>query len=172
MSSTTTESSIHLDDLDCKIINRLQEGFPLVRNPFARAAIQIGCTEQELIDPPVDLGKKVQCLPDQRQEDAYCCDDRNDGRRPKDRPQDALRPIAGAEAGRDLTNGDYGGRRRPNDGGDRDAPNAQRVQVRHIACQRRAQFVPRRGNAPQRNCAGIMQDRGNFQIRETGRQTD
>ncbi len=50
MSSTTTESSIHLDDLDCKIINRLQEGFPLVPNPFARVAIQIGCTEQELID--------------------------------------------------------------------------------------------------------------------------
>jgi siroheme decarboxylase len=44
------ETTIDLDDLDRKIINHLQEGFPLVPNPFARAAIQIGCAEQDLID--------------------------------------------------------------------------------------------------------------------------
>ncbi len=44
------ETTIDLDDLDRKIINHLQEGFPLVPNPFARAAIQIGCTEQDLIE--------------------------------------------------------------------------------------------------------------------------
>ena len=41
---------IALDELDRKIINRLQDSFPLVPNPFARVALQIGCTEQDLID--------------------------------------------------------------------------------------------------------------------------
>ena len=41
---------IALDELDRKIINRLQDAFPLVPNPFARVALQIGCTEQDLID--------------------------------------------------------------------------------------------------------------------------
>ncbi len=39
-----------LDDLDRKILNRLQEGFPLAPNPFAKVAIGIGCTEHELIE--------------------------------------------------------------------------------------------------------------------------
>ena len=50
MSSTLAHPTFALDDLDRKIINRLQEGFPLVPNPFARAATQIGCTEQDLIN--------------------------------------------------------------------------------------------------------------------------
>jgi siroheme decarboxylase len=53
------ETTIDLDDLDRRIINHLQEGFPLVPNPFARAAIQIGCTEQELIDRVTKLREEA-----------------------------------------------------------------------------------------------------------------
>ena len=50
MALDNTETGFVLDDLDREIINHLQEGFPLVPNPFAQVAIEIGCTEQELID--------------------------------------------------------------------------------------------------------------------------
>lgn len=40
---------VTLDDLDRVILNRLQEGFPLVAKPFAVVANEIGCTELELI---------------------------------------------------------------------------------------------------------------------------
>lgn len=38
-----------LDDIDRKIINGLQGGFPLVERPFAAAAEPLGLTEDELI---------------------------------------------------------------------------------------------------------------------------
>lgn len=50
MSRDATDTRYVLDDLDRQIINHLQEGFPLAPNPFAQAATQIGCAEQDLID--------------------------------------------------------------------------------------------------------------------------
>ena len=37
------------DDTDRRIINALQEGFPLSPRPFAEAAVQLGLTESDLI---------------------------------------------------------------------------------------------------------------------------
>lgn len=42
--------SLALDELDKAIINCLQEGFPLVPNPFTAVAARLGCSEQELLD--------------------------------------------------------------------------------------------------------------------------
>lgn len=50
MSRHDLAAAPQLDDLDRKILNRLQEGFPLVPNPFAKVALGIGCTESELIE--------------------------------------------------------------------------------------------------------------------------
>lgn len=38
-----------LDDLDRSIVNRLQDGFPLVEQPFAVVASELGCSEAALI---------------------------------------------------------------------------------------------------------------------------
>lgn len=38
-----------LDDLDRKIVNRLQDGFPLAEQPFAIVADELGCSEDALI---------------------------------------------------------------------------------------------------------------------------
>jgi DNA-binding Lrp family transcriptional regulator len=40
---------IALDDLDRRIINQLQRGFPLCARPYAEAAEQLGCDEAELL---------------------------------------------------------------------------------------------------------------------------
>lgn len=55
MSLDAAETTFTLDDLDRKIINYLQEGFPLVPNPFAQVSTEIGCTEQDLIDRLIKL---------------------------------------------------------------------------------------------------------------------
>jgi DNA-binding Lrp family transcriptional regulator len=39
-----------LDDLDRSIINRLQDGFPLVERPFKAVADELRCDEQQLIE--------------------------------------------------------------------------------------------------------------------------
>ena len=49
MSRRTTTEKITLDELDRTILNRLQEGFPLVVEPFAKVADEIGCAEDDLI---------------------------------------------------------------------------------------------------------------------------
>jgi len=49
MSRHHLAASIGLDDLDRRIINVLQEGFPLVTSPFAAVAAKIGIPESELI---------------------------------------------------------------------------------------------------------------------------
>jgi len=41
--------SLDLDDTDRRIVNALQEGFPLSPRPYAEAAAGLGLTEQELI---------------------------------------------------------------------------------------------------------------------------
>lgn len=38
-----------LDDTDRRIVNALQQGFPLVLRPYAEAAAQLGLTEDDLI---------------------------------------------------------------------------------------------------------------------------
>jgi DNA-binding Lrp family transcriptional regulator len=38
-----------MDDLDCRIINTLQDGFPVCEQPFRAAAAELGTTEDELI---------------------------------------------------------------------------------------------------------------------------
>lgn len=38
-----------LDELDRRIINRLQDGFPLASEPFAEVANELGCAAQDLI---------------------------------------------------------------------------------------------------------------------------
>ncbi|CAA9891126.1 Protein NirG [Candidatus Methylobacter favarea] len=38
-----------MDEIDCKIINILQNGFPVCAAPYRQAAAQLGLTEQELI---------------------------------------------------------------------------------------------------------------------------
>lgn len=42
--------TVSLSELDRKIINQLQLGFPIAEQPFAVAAKTIGCSEAELID--------------------------------------------------------------------------------------------------------------------------
>jgi len=44
-----------MDDLDRKIINVLQKGFPLVEEPYAEVAVQLGIEEKELL-------KRLSCL--------------------------------------------------------------------------------------------------------------
>ncbi len=46
---------IDLSDLDRRIVNRLQEGLPLVAEPFAEVAREIGCTEAELLERTAQL---------------------------------------------------------------------------------------------------------------------
>ena len=38
-----------MDELDCTIVNRLQEGFPVVARPFAAVASELGLDEDDLI---------------------------------------------------------------------------------------------------------------------------
>ena len=38
-----------MDKLDCTIVNRLQEGFPVVARPFAAVASELGLDEDDLI---------------------------------------------------------------------------------------------------------------------------
>ena len=38
-----------MDELDCAIVNRLQEGFPVVARPFAAIASELGLDEDDLI---------------------------------------------------------------------------------------------------------------------------
>jgi DNA-binding Lrp family transcriptional regulator len=42
--------AVALDALDRTIVNRLQDGFPLVPQPFAAVAAELHCGESELID--------------------------------------------------------------------------------------------------------------------------
>ncbi len=42
--------SYQLDDIDKKIINALQKGFPISARPYLEAATDLGLSEQELID--------------------------------------------------------------------------------------------------------------------------
>jgi len=44
-----------MDELDRKIINVLQKGFPLVEEPYAEVAVQLGIEEKELL-------KRLSCL--------------------------------------------------------------------------------------------------------------
>ncbi|MEQ1670931.1 MAG: AsnC family transcriptional regulator [Hyphomicrobium sp.] len=39
-----------LDDLDRRIVNRLQDGFPICERPFAEVARELGCSESQLIE--------------------------------------------------------------------------------------------------------------------------
>jgi DNA-binding Lrp family transcriptional regulator len=39
-----------MDEIDRRIINTLQDGFPICDSPYQQVAIQLGLTEQELID--------------------------------------------------------------------------------------------------------------------------
>jgi len=39
-----------MDDLDRNIVNLLQTGFPIIEEPYAEVAMQIGITEMELLD--------------------------------------------------------------------------------------------------------------------------
>jgi siroheme decarboxylase len=41
---------IELDDLDRRILNRLQEGFPLASDPFAIVAQELDCDADELVE--------------------------------------------------------------------------------------------------------------------------
>jgi DNA-binding Lrp family transcriptional regulator len=45
---TATETTA-LDHVDCRIINRLQDGLPLVERPFAVVAAELGLDEDELL---------------------------------------------------------------------------------------------------------------------------
>jgi DNA-binding Lrp family transcriptional regulator len=46
---TMQTGRVELCELDRRIINRLQEGFPLVMQPYMAVAGELGCTEEELI---------------------------------------------------------------------------------------------------------------------------
>jgi siroheme decarboxylase len=48
--SSERASSQVLDDLDRAIINRLQDGFPLIEHPFLEVANELSCTEHQLIE--------------------------------------------------------------------------------------------------------------------------
>ena len=48
-SSRTAPGSVPLDDLDRRIINGLQDGLPLVPEPFAVIAADLGCETDDLI---------------------------------------------------------------------------------------------------------------------------
>ncbi|MEQ1713423.1 MAG: Lrp/AsnC family transcriptional regulator [Hyphomicrobium sp.] len=50
MSRRGAERQIALDDLDRTIVNRLQDGVPLVSRPFDAVAAGIGCTVEALIE--------------------------------------------------------------------------------------------------------------------------
>lgn len=44
-----------MDALDCAIVNRLQDGFPLCERPYAAVAAELGCGEDELLARLDDL---------------------------------------------------------------------------------------------------------------------
>ena len=61
---TTTRrraQEIDLSDLDRRIVNRLQEGLPLVAEPFAYVAREIGCTEAELLERTAQQIGRASC---------------------------------------------------------------------------------------------------------------
>ncbi len=41
---------VHLDDLDRKLINRLQDGLPVVSKPYATVAEELGIEEELLLE--------------------------------------------------------------------------------------------------------------------------
>ena len=43
------DASVTMDDLDRRIVNALQGGFPLCERPFAEAAGKLGVTESDLL---------------------------------------------------------------------------------------------------------------------------
>ncbi len=50
MPTRMPQKQARLDDLDRAIINRLQDGFPLVPNPFDVVADELGCSAPALIN--------------------------------------------------------------------------------------------------------------------------
>ena len=48
-SSQASKSLARLDALDAALINRLQADLPLVSRPFAAVALELGCSEEDLI---------------------------------------------------------------------------------------------------------------------------
>lgn len=44
------EGSAWLNDVDARLVNHLQEGFPLVDRPFAAVAAELGLSEDEVIE--------------------------------------------------------------------------------------------------------------------------
>ncbi len=53
--------NIALDDVDRRIINRLQGGFPVCEHPFAAVAGELGISETELISR-LDILRKSACM--------------------------------------------------------------------------------------------------------------
>lgn len=49
MTKATLSQTVELDELDRRIINRLQEGFPLVAEPFAVVAAELDCCPEDLV---------------------------------------------------------------------------------------------------------------------------
>lgn len=49
MSQYPSDDSVTLDELDRAVINRLQAALPLGYRPFATMALELGCSEDELI---------------------------------------------------------------------------------------------------------------------------
>lgn len=49
MSSRHATPGLALDDLDRAIVNRLQDGFPLVHEPFAALALELECDADDLV---------------------------------------------------------------------------------------------------------------------------
>lgn len=52
---TGSPNANSLDDLDRAILNRLQLALPLVSRPFAAMALELGCTEENLIERTREL---------------------------------------------------------------------------------------------------------------------
>lgn len=50
MTDRTARRHVDLDDLDRRIVNRLQDGFPLDPDPFAIVAAELGCSAPALIN--------------------------------------------------------------------------------------------------------------------------
>ncbi len=44
------EGSVWLDDIDARLVNRLQDGFPLADRPFGAVAAELGMSEDEVIE--------------------------------------------------------------------------------------------------------------------------
>lgn len=47
--SDRKREQVVLDDIDRKLVNRLQDGIPLVAEPFAAIAAEFGCTARDVI---------------------------------------------------------------------------------------------------------------------------